>query len=365
MKLKKYTLLYSLLLLITCSSNHNFEKTGNCKLVANGTFKLLDGYKPFDIIDSNNKVLAVYIKNDSLCFFDIRQKNITKKIGLNFSTENIKAIRVIDNSRILIAEGKLPVSVYSMNFNGQLINRLSFKQINSVKVPPSPALDKSGKYLLDNNTVFMAGVCVGEGEFKNGDRPQGIKYSLGIDKYEYFMDQPGEYYSKNWGGLYYRQPFMTGNGNGEYIFSFPALHDLIVYNSVTEEQKRVCAGSSKIEEIKPFSKSKTNSPSIKDETVKYYFTNPSYSCVAFDKRNNVYYRMADFPNPKFGQATEFNKPHSVIILSNDFKFLGETFLENKNYLQQFYPTSKGLFVPYYDTKKNETYLTLFEISKNE
>ena len=365
MNFLKIIYIFSSIYLHSCSENENLNNVGNYKLKVKEDIFLLEGYTAFDIIEYKNKLMAVFIKHDSLCFYDLNQRKITKKANVDFLTGSIKALKIIDNYRVLLADGDIPISIYTINFKGQLLKKTVFDGIRSVKVPPAPALNQSGKYLLHNNTVFMVGSCLGEGDYKKGDRPQGIKYNLGSGKYKYFMDQPEEYYSKNWGGLYYKQSFMTGNGSDEYIFSFPAIHDLIIYNSTTNKRKRVCAGSSKIEEIKPFSKSKTNSPSIKDELVKYYFTNPSYSCVSFDKKNNLYYRMADFPNPKFGQTNEFNKPHSIIILSEEFKFMGETFLDKKNYLQQLYPTSKGLFVPFYDIKKRVTYLTLFEISQDE
>jgi hypothetical protein len=332
------------------SRNLNIDLPANfmfdyCKIIQTKTLLCLD----------KNKIYYYNIENGEI------YKTDSLKFPQNFSPQ---AIRCLDPNTIIIS-ATMPhrILIYHIKEKKQRIFDLP-RDEKMAKLPPGLSLDRSGSFLLRNNLLYMSGICAGEGIFNKGDRPNGICLNFSTGKYSYFMDFPDIYYKHNWGGLYYRMAFMTGDDLGRIIYSFPACNDLYIYNPQNKTTMSVAGGSKFFSKISPFSNDQNVSVvKVKEDATKHYFINPSYSAVVYDNYRKLYYRMADFPNPDYGNNDSYYKPCSIIIFDKSFKYLGETKLPNLVYNQQLIVTEDGLVVPFFNFQTLRFGFSLFTISR--
>ena len=290
-----------------------------------------DKYKT-DIINSNQYHHFSNIGKDSLVFFNWQ--------------DNYKMI--------LVVHGKI---LKTYNLTPQKSN--NFLSCNKTGCPTCN-LAHTNNITVINNFFYFSAYKMGE---KFEDKLySGGKINLKTGEFEYFTEFPEIYQKNNWGGLSYYFPYMIANNLQQIIISYPACHDIFVYDIKNGTKKRIRSGSSLFKTIKPYSNKKELILELKSEYMKYYEQNFAYGDISYDKKRKLYYRMVIFPNKNYGKSSNIIRKKSLIVLDKNFKFIGEIVLsEDKNYAYLF-STEYGLAITYYDFNKNTYGFTLFKIN---
>lgn len=81
------------------------------------------------------------------------------------------------------------------------------------------------------------------------------------------------------------------------------------------------------------------------EYSEFYVTNPSFEQVLFDRKNDLYYRILNLPRSKDDYTDGKHwKKKNIIVISSDFKRIGEYPIENENLnFSQIITTPDGLY----------------------
>lgn len=366
--------LNALLFIILCCNwgcgndfNQNYEKQSNYKLT-HVTTKELDfpanAFFDYSLIDGKKTLLC--IEGNKLSYFDITEQKVYKKDTIfGISNSDARAIRIIDTD-LIISVGFFKIYIYNLE-TSLLKEFIIHPDKTKCSVPPGPNIQGLGNVFKQNNIIYIPGNCYGQNNYKIGDRPTGIIFNIDNKEYNYFMDYPKKYYQYHWGGMYYRDVYMTGNSNKEVlVFSFPASNELYTYDIKTKELTERQGGSNTFKNIIPFSNDLTLPiAKIKEEVTAYYFENYSYASIAYDKTNKLYYRMVEYPNPDYGRENDYSKPRGIIILDEDFTFLGESKLPDIVYSPQIMVTSNEIIIPNFNKKTNKKGYSVFKIEQTK
>jgi hypothetical protein len=151
--------------------------------------------------------------------------------------------------------------------------------------------------------------------------------------------------------------------NNKMVYSFPVSHNLFVADKNKEGYSMVYGGSNEAGTITSF-KNRLSTEELILEVCK----TDLYAGVRYDKYRKVYYRFLRKSMPAANSMTTiFEKPLSVIVLDENFKYLGETTIgtcSNFNWENTFV-TEEGLNIEYLDKKDmTEAYLH-FKVFKPE
>lgn len=190
----------------------------------------------------------------------------------------------------------------------------------------------------------------GKLDFRNGD-------------VEYFTEFPNLYQRYNWGGMNCYFPFLTSDGEGQLILSYPVCHNLYIYNLRTGAKNIISAGSSLFDFISPFPDEKKFKQELRDEYVKYFETNYFYGSITYDKKQKRYYRMVWHPNEEYGKTANKTREKSIIVFDKEFNFMGEVLLPSDKNYYRLITTSYGLVVSFFDFEKKSYGFTIFDIAE--
>lgn len=348
---------------VSCVSqrNRNFGKESTWTLLERESFLIdLRTNDGAQYVESCNSFIFWNGFKSEIIFFDADNKIHNRKISIDIpNSMDIRSVYYISQDSMLLYSHKT-FDLYLVNGDGRIRNKYNLRPLSKT-MPIVCSLTQSGKILLHKDKLYVPGFSVGEKkDIKN--KPSGICLDMNTKEYNYFMDIPEKYFKYYWGGLYSWLVYATSNNKSQVVYSYPACHEVYVYDVNTQKSKSFPGGSSLIEEIEPLSEKRmTLVPEIKDEATKYFFNNNSYELIKYDKYRDCYYRMAFFPNE---ESENYAMNRSIIILSNTFEFLGEKKLRTDvTYTSALMVTPKGIFVPFHSGKQKG--LTHFIIEKIE
>lgn len=118
-----------------------------------------------------------------------------------------------------------------------------------------------------------------------------------------------------------------------YVAAFGITPDLTVYNRKTKELKNIFVKSSQYSDIKS-----VDSSEFKDikAIFNHYIGSMNFKNIKYDKFNKVYYRFYLHPIAEEDMNDEYlyevgSKPLGVTILSEDFKIIGDLYLDDEIY----------------------------------
>jgi hypothetical protein len=354
---------------VSCLSqkNRNFGKESTWTLSESESF-LIDDVRINDgaqYVEGCNSFIFWNRFKSEIIFFDADTKICNRKIFVDFpNSVDIRSVYYISpDSMLLYSDASY--DLYLINSDGGIYNKYNLRPLSKT-MPIVCSLSQSGKILLHKDKLYTPGYSVGENKDVNS-KPSGICLDMNTKEYNYFMDIPEKYFKHYWGGLYFWLVYATSNNKNQIVFSYPACHEVYVYDINTQKSKSFLGGSSLIKEIKPlYEKRMTLVPEIKDESARYFFNNNSYELIKYDSYRDCYYRMAFFPNEET-ESGNFAMTRSIIILSNTFEFLGERKLRTDvTYKSALMVTPKGVAVAYSSGKQHGlTYFTVEKVKKLE
>lgn len=171
----------------------------------------------------------------------------------------------------------------------------------------------------------------------------------------------------NWSGEKFTEVYLDWNPEKQkLIFSFPISHNLYVARLKDNSYATVNGASTQSLSISSIPV-KTKKMKIK-ELVRHVLESDEYGPVRYDPYRKVYYRFLRQGIKNYTLSSQWgDKEISIILLDEDFKYLGETNIgKMKNwYIQNAFVNEKGLHIEYIPNVLNEDFLTykIFKINK--
>jgi hypothetical protein bfra3_15608 len=153
-------------------------------------------------------------------------------------------------------------------------------------------------------------------------------YDIEKDTVFFANNYPEQYYKYNWGDWAYKFPYYDLNERKKLlVISFPQDHFLYVYSIINGECLKYYAGSRLIKRINAYDEKKEFIPYLNDARIKdWYYSNPSYRTVIYDKYRRLYYRIGLLPREEKMKGFYNMKPSVLIVLDDGFNYLGEALL---------------------------------------
>lgn len=189
------------------------------------------------------------------------------------------------------------------------------------KVSPEP-IDGS-RIIVENGTAILSGLPMsGKSRFYKED-PVSVMIDLQAGTIIPGASFSDEYSKAFFGGLYFNTIYQCKGDNKKIVYSFPASNYIYRYDTDLRMIDSLYMGSRYTKEIKPENSNPINILRDKDARLKYYLDENSYSVIAFDEYNGLYYRIADHPR-KVDRGENYRHPFSIIVMDSEGKLISET-----------------------------------------
>ncbi|MBC7912905.1 MAG: DUF4221 family protein [Pyrinomonadaceae bacterium] len=321
---------------------------------------LEDKDKKYVIFANYNKTALEFynLKSGGLEFRYHFENNIRKAAG--FYVHNMDSIFIYSDGLklLLLSDLNGPIKTYDLS-----------SAINDTKVMAcSPMISASNSFYLIGDTLLYSGFKAGEPPtLSSPPRFYSAKLMLKTGSVKNLNKYPEIYNGHNWGGLHFREPYVTYNPEKQiYISSLPASHDLIITDLRTDTETAVCAGSNFVDKIssldQPVSRDKIDKVVIN----KFFYKSGSYRNIIYDKYRDIYYRVVEYPSDEkeidmYGLS---DKRIGIIILNNKFEIIGETKLEHGESVWTYFVSPDGLCMLNYknDNEENAKF-DIFKLTK--
>ncbi|MEX0883474.1 MAG: DUF4221 family protein, partial [Cyclobacteriaceae bacterium] len=231
----------------------------------------------------------------------------------------------------------------------------------------NPAIEVSGTspLIFENNRFYMAGkIDVEFDNFSNDNCFTLTVVDFVTGEAQFILPFPDIYYNANWVGDKFRKSFTTFNEtSNEIIISYPASHHLIKYDLNNENTEETFGASNFSKSILPMDGKFLNLSSIEKWT--YFIQSDSYGPILWDPYRKLYYRIFLKGISNADNLTgkgDLYKNMSIIILSENFSYLGETELPGSIYESNtFFVTKEGLAAFNYNAYKEDENFLSFDI----
>lgn len=276
-------------------------------------------------------------------------------VKYNFNKASVGSIQgfhyCAEDSLYLFAYNSGKLSRYSLSDSHIVESKIMTYDYdnNNDTILPYPFVRTLSPITVYGNHILMSGFVAGESlRETTTNRPVMIQTSLhksNMDKY--LINYPIMYQQANWsGGITYRCPFYAMVGHN-ILISFPASHDIKVYNIADNSINDIYAGSRYIKTINSFPYNKNSQKFSSSKAWNWYMETPSYEGIVYDKYRDKYYRIARLPASDSQQKLKGNrKPISIIILDSSLNYEGEVLLDQqKHYIpSNCFVTKEGLCI---------------------
>lgn len=185
---------------------------------------------------------------------------------------------------------------------------------------------------------------------------------LKTNKVDFMHTYPKQLYGSgyNWEGGLFTEVFPELHPDGDkLIYSFPVSHDLYITGLNSGVYTKVYAGSNIAGTI--YSIDRDPNKTRGEMALVHYAKQDLYAAIKYDKYRKVYYR---FILKGISDATvrtrKEEKPISVIIMDENFNYLGETVIGTGEEWcwQNSFVTEEGLNIEYIKKNLDESHLTL-------
>lgn len=191
----------------------------------------------------------------------------------------------------------------------------------------------------------------------------GIQLNLENGQIEYYKDYPQMYRDKYFFPPQYITKFSSTYipNKNKIIYSFPIDENLYELDLKTGNINAIIPDKSQyFKELKPISKK-----ADRDMNTDYLYSvnNVSYERIIYDQYRKVYYRFTNIPNTKKKDEYD-NQPyvvHSVVILDENLKKLGETILNERYTVGYHLCLPDGLYLQKYNFSEDEIAFVKFTL----
>lgn len=365
MKNINYVVIFFLLLFYSCSSKKvdvNREQASfvsKAKLVESHdiSFALNDeaSLKTSFIQTVGNDAqdsMLIYLNNQkpSIYFYDLKNQSLLKELtlekegpnavgtpsGLYFHT--MDSIYVVSSSHYRIT---------LVNGAGQALN--SYRLIDGNKPNESTGMLRpftiSPPYVVDGKMYLN--VAPDRDVYDESYFAGKVNLVLDLDSedFKYFNHYPQEFAKGVWGVAAVNYSTAYNSASEEFIYSF-SISDSVYVQKVGDSKLQ--SYLAKTQQLKSIQEPMDKPDNQHD--LEYALNATYYDGIVYDQYRDVYYRFVRQPL-KLDDSVKPNfydfhrKPISIIILDNEFQWLGETSLTNDTYQSfMYFVTQEGLFV---------------------
>lgn len=189
------------------------------------------------------------------------------------------------------------------------------------KVSPEP-IDGS-RIIVENGKAILSGLPLsGKSRFYKED-PVSVAVDIQTGTIKPGASFSDEYSKAFFGGLYFNTIYQCKGDNQKIIYSFPASNYIYRYDTDLCLIDSLYMGSRYTKEIKPENSNPIAILRDKDARLKYYLDENSYSVIAFDLHNGLYYRIAHHPRRLTRNGND-RQPFSIIVMNSEGKLISET-----------------------------------------
>lgn len=336
-------------------------------------------------VDSSGKIDFTFLNtyNNSIYFYDYKTSAFLNKIPFEKkgSKGNSLLAYYIRNKDSIYLYDRLRNRLVIGNSNGEvsgdisLIHNMNYKNPVWVYVYPQYFPFTATPILVANDELVFPGQYM-------TSLPENVldtfritsNISLKDNHVTHSHQYPRSLYGHNynWGrGLFTSVYSDLSSKEGEIVYSFPISHDLYIARINAEGYRTVYAGSNEASTISSFNKKNFMRRDLPDDELYLKACQiDMYSAIKYDKYRKVYYRFLRRAIPDATAKTKFtDKPLAVIILDENFNYLGETTLGawRNYYCENAFVTEEGLNIEYVednDTKEDHLTLKIFSLQKN-
>ncbi|MBC9798554.1 DUF4221 family protein [Sinomicrobium weinanense] len=383
---------FLLLVFVSCN-NQQVTLPNDRKGEMHASMKLAEvGSKSF-LLDNETSTKPLYIQmikdslgsrqltflnnyNNSIYFYQYNNPRFVKKI--TFDKDGPSGVQmpegyyIKDPDSIYIFSRLL--KVFLANSNADVLKKISLNGGNDITNRdrnwayryPEFYVETVSPFMDNSNELLLTGIF-------GGTMPDSIvdkfKYTARIDydlsNVNYVHTYPRSIFggNVNWGEGLFVQVFPQLHPDGKkMIYSLPMSHDLFITDINANSHKKIYAGSNFADTNKSIDKSpnKASAESILSSFVRQ----DMYAAIIYDKYRKVYYRVLRkaFPNaPK--QTSWKEKNIAIIIMDDDFNYLGETVLgtEREWNWHNSFVTKEGLNIEYQDENNIDEVNLTFKI----
>ncbi len=298
---------------------------------------------------TDNKEYLVYQNefNQQLQFYDIETGKKTKVVKL--FTEGPNTVKCLSGFYVKSLDSiyvfcEYAYQVFLVNGRGEVID--NYKWLDEVQ-PSGAVLSKVAMYA--GNMVIAKGDDLYIPTVTVADQNAGRYTELYCHQYinlrrkenRYNFTYPATYEENNFRHL--SKTFRCLMPNGNFLFSFSA--DGNLYETDLNGTVHVHNGASKKFAAPipiPVRHAKTT-PELLDE---YVAKSPSYKAIFYDKKNELYYRVAlDGAEANWTKREAHKRNISILMLDKNLNIVGETVLDKDKFLyRNILMSSKGLLI---------------------
>ena len=322
--------------------------------------------------DGRNIVTSINVVDNSLKLFDLDSGQLYKT--LNFKSEGKDGLNELLSVHILSADSILYVdkvpNLFLLNQNLEIVRNFSFKDDLEKGMPLfyanvlPPIRVKRDQFIASNYYTNMP------------DRRLNVSFDLEKEELVYMNEVPEEavigFYGidgfGNWNYVY--------DHENNFVFNYPNLDSLYVYDQDFQLLRKVYAGSSlkkektnKLVHKRLESMAPQNIELNEREILKQARNSFIYHKLLFNKKKNQYYRIVGLPIAHFDY--ELNDPikseirnYSLLVLDKHFDILQEYIIPFNKYMIQneaYFVYNGKLYIQRNNTNEDEMQLDIIDI----
>lgn len=310
--------------------------------------------------DDNDYIFLADLIRNSIHQYSFPAFNLINEINLPQDNIVINSFYILTPENILVQDRNI-FEYYILNANSEIIDSIF---LVPEKQMPIPEIGNTNPVFVNENDLYFIGYS--GGIFKNErreERPIITKINLLNKSIRYFGYYPNNYYKYNYGGLNYQKVYNTINTlSNNVVISFPASPNIYTFDISTKEFVEHETNNVLIPQIIPFSKNQEwHGALAKQDYVEYYYSNPSYADIYYDKYRNLYYRIVELPNSDFdyNKKETYFKNKAVEILNHEFICVGQIKIPQRIFSQSAFITEKGIYFLAFSKSNKDWVFKLF------
>lgn len=327
------------------------------------------------IYDENNSIKYILLDDNNLHIFDYNSGNLEKSISINSSLE--RGCGILNNysgfyyhslDSIFIYNYKVKM-VFLIDSESNIKKKWNVVNNQLAKYPVDPEALTSSPIVFYNGYILLSGSGNGQpNDATESNKPVSCLININNDSLKYVVGYPEQYRRGNFGGVYFNTIYHTNVDGSAVMYSFPADHNVYLFNCKLLKMDTLYAGSRNIKYIESSPLNFLDLYIDKNKRIEYYVKQPSYGNIIYDKYRELYYRIArvsllDWKSTDVG----FRKPFSIITISKKGKILSETPIF-KDYkilnLNNIHVVPDGIIIQTDNNKEeNNLYFNLYKIKK--
>ncbi len=270
--------------------------------------------------DSVEYLVSLNHLDNTLIFYRYQTGLIDFKINFPLQGPDfigpLESFHIINKDSVLLVSQQLAAGFF--NLEGELLNKFNKVDAN---IRLTPSTTKGNPPVLRNRALYQSGFYLG-----STDHNIVLVSSINQDSSYAIYNLPQKYMNGYWGPSEYDKYFHCYNAAKDlFVYSFPASAKVHVTNHNGYETSKY-ANSKLFDDISSFS-SRIKS---EEKTMKKTLSQPIYQEIAYDKYNQLYYRIAELPleDSEIDLLNDIYAPgirdFVIIVLNEDFEKVGES-----------------------------------------